>query len=911
MRRRISAKLFNVAARSMPSVSLSKIFGCLGLLVILAVSSWAAAPMAAPPASVNGVVRATLPNGLRVVIVRNTLAPVVTTSVNYLVGSDEAPAGFPGTAHAQEHMMFRGSPGLSADQLADIGSLMGGQFNADTREGLTQYLFTVPAQDLDVALHVEAERMRGVQDSEEAWDKERGAIEQEVAQDLSSPFYVLYEKLRSVFFAGTVYEHVALGTRPSFDKTTGAMLKKFHDAWYAPNNAILIVVGDLDPTATLSTIKTLFGPIPPKHLPARPSLALRPVHAMSLSFPTDYPEKTEILAFRMPGLNSPDYPALEILADVLNSHRSDLYGLVPQGKAIATEFVLQPLPKAGIAYAVVSIPATGDAAATTAIIRSILSHVARSGVSPDLIASAKLQEERDAEFEKNSIEGLASVWADAIALYGLSAPDDDLVRVEKVTPQDVNRVARKYLDIDHAVSVTMLPQNSEKPVATAGFGGQETIALSSDKPVTLPVWANSLLAQLSVPPSTITPVTSKLPNGLTLIVQPENVSNTVSVYGHIRNRPEMEEPPGKEGVSLMLDELLPYGTEHRDRLAFQSALDAIAADEEAGTDFHVHSLSPHFERAVELLAEHELTPALPPEELEHVRSLLEPWVASRNASPKFLTRQSMEQALFPADDPSQRKATPASMRAITSQDVRSYYRKVFRPDLTTIVVIGNVTPAKARQVIEKYFGGWTADGNPPETDLPTAPPNSASIVAVPDASRVQDAVYLTQNLALTRSDKDYYALALGNAVLSGGFYSSRFSVDLRKKAGLVYSVSAQMEAGRTRSVYLVDYACDPQNVARAEEIAKQDIKNLQTAPPTDEELYRAKALLLQQIVLNEASTAEIARGLLDRQDFGLPTDEPSIAARTYISLSPAAVQSAFAKWMRPSDLARVSEGPPP
>jgi len=122
------------------------------------------------------IVRATLPNGLRVILVRNTLAPVVATSVNYLVGSDEAPAGFPGTAHAQEHMMFRGSPALSADQLADIGSVMGGNFNANTRESLTQYLFTVPAEDLDVALHIEATRMRGVLDTRQDWDQERGAI---------------------------------------------------------------------------------------------------------------------------------------------------------------------------------------------------------------------------------------------------------------------------------------------------------------------------------------------------------------------------------------------------------------------------------------------------------------------------------------------------------------------------------------------------------------------------------------------------------------------------------------------------------------------------------------------------------------------------------------------------------------
>jgi len=138
----------------------------------------------AAPAKDTGVLRATLPNGLRVVIVRNTLAPVVSTAVNYLVGGDETPKGFPGTAHAQEHMMFRGSPGLTADQLANIGSVMGGNFNANTRESVTQYLFTVPSEDLDIALHIEAIRMQDSLDTKEDWDKERGAIEQEVAQDL-------------------------------------------------------------------------------------------------------------------------------------------------------------------------------------------------------------------------------------------------------------------------------------------------------------------------------------------------------------------------------------------------------------------------------------------------------------------------------------------------------------------------------------------------------------------------------------------------------------------------------------------------------------------------------------------------------------------------------------------------------
>jgi len=153
----------------------------------------------------SNVTRATLGNGLRVVVVRDTLAPVVTTVMNYQAGSNEAPEGFPGMAHAQEHMMFRGSPGLSADQLADISAAMGGNFNADTQQTVTQYFFTVPAEDLDVALHLEAVRMRGSLDTDDLWKEERGAIEQEVAADLSNPQYVFYTQLLEAMFQGTPY----------------------------------------------------------------------------------------------------------------------------------------------------------------------------------------------------------------------------------------------------------------------------------------------------------------------------------------------------------------------------------------------------------------------------------------------------------------------------------------------------------------------------------------------------------------------------------------------------------------------------------------------------------------------------------------------------------------------------------
>jgi zinc protease len=214
-------------------------------------------------------------------------------------------------------------------------------------------------------------------------------------------------------------------------------------------------------------------------------------------------------------------------------------------------------------------------------------------------------------------------------------------------------------------------------------------------------------------------------------------------------------------------------------------------------------------------------------------------------------------------------------------------------------------------VIEKYFGAWKAEGAMPPIDLPVAPPNAPKIVAVPDESRVQNLVILGQTIAINRSHPDYYALELGSAVLGGSFYSTRLSIDLRKNAGLVYSVGDDINAGRTRANYFVQFASDPQNVSKASAIIVQELKKMQNEPVSADELQRVKALMLRQIPLGESSIARIARGLAGRWDLDLPPDEPTRAAQRYIALGPAEIQAAFRKWIRPDDLVRISQGPDP
>jgi len=857
------------------------------------------------------VLRATLTNGLQVIIVRNTLAPVVTTMVNYRVGSDECPAGFPGTAHATEHMMFRGSPGLTADQLAAASAAMGGNDNADTQQAVTQYFFTTPAENLGVALHLEAARMRDLLADEKLWDKERGAIEQEVAQDLSNPEYVFYMQLLAAMFQGSPYAHDALGTRPSFDKTTDADLRKFHNAWYVPNNAILVIVGNVDPPAALEQVRQILGGLPSAPLPVRPDYSFSPVKPDTLKLDTDLPEGMTAVVFRFPGADSPDYAAAQILSDVLSSQRGKLYELVPQGKALFTEFAYEALPHAGLGYAVAGFPAGADSTNQLEQVRQILAGELAHGVNADFVEAAKRREIINAELQKNSIEGLASAWSQAVAIEGRNSPEDDIAAIRQVTVADVNRIANQYLDFAHAISAILTPQPSDKPLSSKSYGGQENFAASKNPNVALPAWAKKLTEKLPAPVSTLNPFSTNLPNGLRLIVQPQAVSGTVSVYGRVRNNAKVQMPAGKDGVDRALNELFSYGTQSLDRLAFQKALDDLGANESAGVDFSLQVLPEHFDRGVQLLADNELSPALPEADFKTIQPQLAASFAGELQSPDHIAGHVFTLALFPKGDPAQRETTPDSMKALTIGDVQAYFQAAFRPDLTTVVVIGNVSVEVAVAVIQKYFGGWQAAGAKPDTQFPAAPTNSVSVTQVPDSSRVQDKVTLGETLQITRTNADYYALQLGNHVLGGGFYATRLYRDLREKSGLVYFVSSTFNLGLTRGVYQVAYACDPPNVSKARAMILADLAEMQEKTVTAQELHQAKLMLLRDIPLAESSVDQIATGWLSRSELGLPLDEPVRAGKIYTTLGAREVKKAFTKWLRADGLVQVTQGPAP
>ncbi len=863
-------------------------------------------------ASTSDVTRATLANGLQVVVVHDPLAPVVTTVMNYDVGSNEE--RYPGEAHALEHMMFRGTSDISQTQLFEIGQLMGGDYDADTQAEMTQFFFSVPVQYLSVAIRLEADRARRLTVSQAGWAAESAAIKQEVTQDDSVPIARLFQRtILPAIFRGTPYANDTLGTLYSFNNQINAqVLRRFYQAWYHPNNAVYVIAGDVDGPSTIALVAKYFGSIPAATLPPRRRVALHPMTVATYHVVSDEPISLIAMAFRLPGWKDRDYAAAQILEDVLNNQRSNLYGLVASGASLYTTFEdIETHPYATASAALSVVPVTANVESAAADVRGVLESYRRTGLPADLVQVAKERAIADDEFEANSIEGLALSWSDAVAARGEGSPAELLAAMERVTVADVDRVLREYVDPSKAIVAFAVPKNAGAINAAAGGQAQENNTFPPQQGQPLPAWARAAFAHVVPPPHVVHPVSMTLSNGMRLIVIPEHVSDTVEVFGGITSSEHIQAPPQQQGIGDITSALFQFGTAHDDRIQLRRQLDAIAAEATAGIPFSLQVLSSHFDRGVQLLADEELHPAFPASAFNIVKRQEVGELTGEMTSPDHLAEVALHKALYPPTDPMQLYATPLTAGSVTLDDVKAYYASVYRPDMTSVLVIGDVTPAQTRATFEKYFGAWNAHGPRPDVDAPQVPKNGTTSATVPDPSRVQSDVELSQVVDVRRADPDWALLQVANNILGGGGFGSLLMDDLRVKHGYVYTASSAIASVRNRSVFSITYACDPDNIVPAEQLALRDLGELERGEISATRLSRAKAMLMSDAVLSEASFDGISTELLDDALFRLPLDQREIDAARELNATPSSVRAALVKWISPGDFVRIITGPGP
>jgi zinc protease len=854
------------------------------------------------------VTRATLANGLRIVVLRDRLAPVVTTWLNLEAGSDDEP--ITGLAHAQEHMFYRGSETLSGPAADQIAGFTGDVDDADTQSEITQYYHVVPAADLDVALQLDRARFHGILDSQKDWSEERGAIEQEVTHDNSDANFRLYVKLLHHMMAGTPYADDGLGTLESFNhQVNSPQLKAFYATWYHPNNAIYVIAGDVDPQAAIASVRRYLGAIPAATVPSHRSGHLAPLTPATFSDSSDQSTTEAMIAFRYPGYNDRAYAASVVLNDVLNSQRSDLFALVASGKAQAVEADVNQWPNGGLVQLVSHVAVGTKPEAAIRDLEAVVAAYRANGVPADLVEAAKKREIVKDRTAASSVVNLAATWSESLAVEHRS-PEDDVAAISQVTSADVDALLRSYFTLQTVNTAYAVPKSGGTVSSGDSAGGSENAKKPTAKIEPLPAWAEAALRNVSPPERTIAPVAFTLANGLRVVVQPEHASPSVAVAGTIVHDPGLEEPPEQSGVQSLLEALLPYGTTTYSRVAYQSQIDAIAATVTNGFAFTLDVPSERFERGMQLLADDELHPAFDPKAFDVVKSERIDALTGDATNPDHLALVASANALYPAGDSARRFPTPETVKAITLDDVKAAYATAFRPDLTTIAIVGDVTPERARAVAERWFGGWRSTGARPVVFPQPVADNGPASSIVPATGRLQDTARLDETLPLTLADPDYAPLQVANTMLSGDF-SSILIRDMRVTTGYVYFVGTILDARRTRSVFSVRYACAPENFPKAQAVLERDLRRLQVAPPDPERLLRAKSRLVSLVALEAGSYDDLAQRLLFNASQGFAPDHDYVLANEELGTTPDSVRLAMARWIRPQGFVRVVEGPAP
>jgi len=570
-------------------------------------SSAASPSVMAPQAAAS---RYTLANGLSLVVVPNRLAPVATLVTTYGVGSDDET--MPGLAHAQEHMMFRGSQSVSASQFADIAARIGADYNAQTTNQYTRYYFTLPSQYLGVALRLEASRMNGLLDRGSEWSTERGAIEQEVQAQMSTPTFAIGERIRRLMFGDTPYANSALGTTQTFERMNVSDIQRFYKNWYHPNNTTIVVAGDVNADEVVRDVKELFNPLRAQRLPTRRKIKIRQLNGIKLNENLDVPIASAVLGYRMPGLRSPDYASSQVLLGMLNNGRAALADLAVSGKILGADVSGGAYPELGYAYISAGVRPGSDPQIAQADLDGAISYYLKSGVPDDLVQATKKRMLSRQAFEMASISGVAFAWADALA-EGRQDPNEMFSDVAKVTTSDVNRVLRNYFDPQRRIALVVNARGAAKqePQAEAA-SSSENVAMTPSFSEALPQWSRSYFRKpLDHPHVERNATTMSLPNGMTLIVRREVSSPTVFLEGSIKNNPTLHEPKGKDGVANVAEALMQWGTTTLDRKAYRAALDAIPASVRLGTSFGLSAAAGDFDRSLALLADGNSTRRFP------------------------------------------------------------------------------------------------------------------------------------------------------------------------------------------------------------------------------------------------------------------------------------------------------------
>ena len=761
----------------------------------------------------------TLANGLRVYAIRDSSSPNVSVQLWYDVGSKDDPRGRSGFAHMFEHLMFKATRNMVPEQMDRMTEDVGGFNNASTADDYTNYYETVPANHLRRLLWAEAERMGNLVVDQGNFLSEREVVKEELRSGLARPYGKLFSHyLPTASYTVHPYARPGIGSIEELDAATVDDVRAFHATYYRPDNAILVVSGNFNPAELNRWVNDYFAPIrrPAGAIP-RVTIAEPPRKAARTFTVTEpnTPLPAVVLTYLLPPARSPDSAALGVLSAVLSSGDNSRLKHALVRTRIATDADVYSDQKQGTGllavYAILAGGRTVDEAET--VLRRELARLASQPVSAAELAEAKNELLTAALQERETVDGRAGALARGVLIErDPRAADKRLAGIGRVTARDIQRVAAAYLADRSSVAVRYLP------AASGAAPGGDRIALAPavvTSPLTAPanveiVTPASDADRVSPPPPgqviiarAPTPATVRLANGLTVITVPRHNLPLVNAT-LIASAGAAADPGNMAGLHSLTAKLMTKGTTTRGATAVAAAVEALGGQLRAGAGREGMTLDltvkvEQIEPALAVLSDLARNSVFAAEELERARgqAIDEATVAMQN--PGTLSRLAVNRALFGSGSyGSPATGTPQSLKAIDRAGVLAAAARGMRPDHSVLVLSGDITPARARALADRAFGGWsvpaTSGSAPPVQPAAGDAPLRGKVVLVDMPGAAQAAVAVAR-VTGPRADPQYYSTLVANAVLGGG-YSARLNKEIRIKRGLSYGASSSLRSER-------------------------------------------------------------------------------------------------------------------
>jgi zinc protease len=803
-------------------------------LIALTLSPAVAAP--AQPAPVSALAEAvkipyeqfTLPNGLRVVVHTDRKAPVVAVSVWYHVGSKDEPQGKTGFAHLFEHLMFNGSENSPGDFFEPLQQVGATDFNGTTWFDRTNYFQTVPTAAIDRALFLESDRMGYLLGAvtQEKLDNQRGVVQNEKRQGDNQPYglteYVIQETL---FPKGHPYHHTTIGSMADLDAASLEDVKNWFRAKYGPDNAVLVLAGDIDLATAKEKVAKWFGGIPKGPSITRVNSPVPTLAAPITKVMKDRVATTRIMRmWTIPGLNDKDATPLQVGATVLgglSSSRLDNALVRKEQIAVSVSASADLFEQIGTFTVSADVKPGVDPALVGKRLDAIVAEFLANGPTADevrRVATRSIAGTINGLESVGGFSGKATTLAEGLVYSGDAGHfRTELAELAAIKPAAVTTATRKWLSRP-VFSLTVEPGEREKYEEA---GGAATTA-AKPKPTTAATPPEKTKV-VGPDRSTLPPVgeltaldfpkieRAKLSNGIEVFFVQRSAVPAVQMTVSF-DAGSAADPASALGTQSLMLALMDEGTATRNSVQIAEESERLGTTISTGatvdrTNVSLFALTPNLAPSLDLLSDIIRNPAFAPAEVERLRGQQLARISAELTQPQGLAGRILPVKLWGADHPYGRATsgtgTPETVKKLDRAALVAFHKAWLRPDTARIFVVGNTNLATLIPLLEKSFGTWAKPATPKPVKNFSAPvPVTTSKIYLVNRPNSPQSLIVGGQVLNAKGSDDLVTLRASNDILGGAFLS-RLNMDLRETKGWSYGVNSRIGSQEQRISYTI------------------------------------------------------------------------------------------------------------